>query len=96
MGIWILGKESDLSQSSISIATNDLAPYDPYRLLVNVVVPRPIAWVSSYPKSERLCEYISLTGFVVSPYNLHIHKCNCVMTKKPFSDAPCLAHNLGR
>jgi flavin reductase (DIM6/NTAB) family NADH-FMN oxidoreductase RutF len=36
-----------LSPPTISIATGDLAPRDAYRLMVSVVVPRPIAWVSS-------------------------------------------------
>jgi flavin reductase (DIM6/NTAB) family NADH-FMN oxidoreductase RutF len=34
-------------QSEVSIAPGDLHPRDAYRLFISVVVPRPIAWVSS-------------------------------------------------
>ncbi|HYO50322.1 MAG TPA: flavin reductase family protein, partial [Chloroflexia bacterium] len=34
-------------QTELSIAPTDLHPRDAYRLFISVVVPRPIAWVSS-------------------------------------------------
>jgi flavin reductase (DIM6/NTAB) family NADH-FMN oxidoreductase RutF len=36
-----------VSIPSITIAPSDLDPRDAYRLLISVIVPRPVAWVSS-------------------------------------------------
>ena len=36
-----------MEQKMMSIAPGDLGPRDAYRLMISVVVPRPIAWVST-------------------------------------------------
>ncbi len=38
----------------ISIASGDLSPRDAYRLMISVVVPRPIAWVSTVGADGKL------------------------------------------
>src|SRR5438552_7631164 len=39
--------EPNLTPPTASITPTDLHPRDAYRLLISIVVPRPIAWVSS-------------------------------------------------
>ena len=36
-----------MEKKMISIAPDDLPPRDAYRLMLSVIVPRPIAWVST-------------------------------------------------
>jgi flavin reductase (DIM6/NTAB) family NADH-FMN oxidoreductase RutF len=40
-------KEADLERKMISLVPDDLEPRASYRLMTSIVVPRPIAWVST-------------------------------------------------
>ncbi len=41
-----------MERPMISIASGDLSPRDAYRLTISIVVPRPIAWVSTVGKEQ--------------------------------------------
>ncbi len=58
-----------MTQQTISIAPEDLSPPEAYRLMISVVVPRPVAWVSTLGAdgTRNLAPYSFFNGVSGTP-----------------------------
>ena len=63
-----------MEHTMISIAPGDLSPRDAYRLMISVVVPRPIAWVSTVGAdgSLNLAPFSFFNGVANNPLTIMV------------------------